>query len=180
MKNTIKILLSLCIAVALILTTVQPSNTSTTNSTDVQAKGFFKPKPKPKPKPSKPKITSPVSKADGKKALELIGTKGKGTKEARKFLKKKLAKADKSKNYDVTWDVRSKDKKHLKSIVVVIQKKNGKKIGRAFAVDYHKIPLKPGNKKAIWHFHHGSGNTHYTLKKFIPKKHKPDTGTKTL
>ncbi|WP_203362988.1 hypothetical protein [Bacillus sp. REN10] len=122
MKNTIKILLSICIAITLIFTSIQIPNSSLTTNIEVQAK-----KAKPKPKPSTPKITSPVSMADGKKTLELIGTKGEGTKAARAFLKKKLAKAEKSKDYDVTWDVKSKDKKHLKSLVVVVQKKNGKK-----------------------------------------------------
>lgn len=58
MKNTIKILLSLCIAVTLILTSVQPfTTTSTLNNTDAQARGlgWLKPKPKPKPKPKTPK-----------------------------------------------------------------------------------------------------------------------------
>lgn len=71
MKNTIKILLSLCIAIALILTTVQPSNTSTTTSTDVQAKGFFKPKPKPKkPKVKTPPLHAKTRTHDGKKQVQ--------------------------------------------------------------------------------------------------------------
>lgn len=180
MKKSFKLLLISCIALALIFTTYQPSNFS--KDTTAHAKGWFKPKPTPKPTPKKPKpkpeaTVSPVSKKDAVKALELIGTKGKGTKAARKFLKKKLAKASKDKRYIIKWNVKSKDKKHLKSLVVVLQKKKSGKRPRAFAVDYHSIPLKPKSQKAIWHFHSGSGSTHYTLYRFIPKGHTPDSQT---
>ena len=120
-----------------------------------------------------PLLLAPVAATVGRVALQAIAKKG--TSFARKYLKTRIKKL--GKNYDVSWDVRGKGHE-LKSLVVVIQKKNGRKIGRVFAIDYGDIPLKPTNKKAIWHFHIApDSGMHRTLKTFIPKGHKPNTRT---
>lgn len=120
-----------------------------------------------------PLLIAPVAATVGRVALKAIANKG--TNFARKYLKTKIKNL--GKNYDVKWDVRGRGHE-LNSLVVVIQKKNGKKIGRAFAVDYGDIPLKPSNQKAIWHFHIAPDQgMHRTLKMFIPKGHSPNTRT---
>lgn len=74
MKNTIKILLSLCLAIALILTSVQPfTSTSTLNNTDAQARGLVKPKPKPKPKTPKKKTAQQLYNNAKKKGIKVKG-----------------------------------------------------------------------------------------------------------
>ena len=121
-----------------------------------------------------PALLAPIAATVGRVALQAIAKKG--TQFARKYLKTRIKKL--GKNYEVKWDVRSSQSHQLKSLVVILQKKNGKNIGRVFAIDYGSIPLKPKNGKAIWHFHIAPDTgMHRTLKTFIPKGHKPDTRT---
>lgn len=118
-------------------------------------------------------LVVPIAMIVGREALKLVAKKGVSF--AKSYLKPHIQKL--GKNYDVAWDVKGRNHE-LNSLVVVFQKANGKRIGRVFAVDHGPIPLKPGSKQSIWHFHIAPDTgMHRTLKEFIPSGHKPDTRT---
>lgn len=182
MKKVFKISIATFIVFALLCSSTQFFNL--TNDTTAQAKGWFKPKPKPKPKKAQ-KIISPISKGEAIHALKLVKKKG-GKKKAEKYLRSKLKGVNKNK-YNIKWNVKGGKKgkkKVIKKVVVIIQKdtRTKKQIGRAFALETHDIPLSPNPKKKmdVWHYHSGKNNTHYTLKKYIPKGFKAGKGTKIV
>jgi len=189
MKKTLKYSIITLLSLALILSSTYYSPIlNNPNDSTVQAKGFKKPPKKPQ-KPQKPqksqKIISPISNGEAIHALKLVKKKG-GKKKAEKYLRSKLKNVN-TKKYNIKWNVKGGKKgktKVVKKIVVIIQKdtRTKKQIGRAFALETHDIPLSPNPKKKmdVWHYHSGKNNTHYTLKKYIPKGFKAGKGTKTV